>query len=139
MAPHPDPPPSPPTPPAPPIPEHDDDDCRLLTATEVAEIKRREAEEAQRLIEGNEEAVRQQRREAEARPVRMYDDVPCIMPDMYKCPRCNFHNFYLRTMCNKLRCGNCDKPFCIVCLHPSSTMSHLADHAGCARLFALSR
>ena len=44
-----------------------------------------------------------------------------------------------RTMCNKLRCGNCDKPFCIVCLHPSSTMSHLADHAGCARLFALSR
>ena len=92
-----------------------------------------------KLIEGNEEAARQQRREAEARPVRIYDDVPCTDPDMYKCPRCNFHNFYLRTMCNKLRCGNCDKPFCIVCLHPSSTMSHLADHAGCARLFALSR
>ena len=72
--------------------------------------------------------------------MRIYDDVPCTKPDMYKCPRCYFHNFYRKDKCNKLTCGNCDKPFCMMCFLPSSTTSHHdAAHAHCAWLYALSR
>ena len=133
--------PPPPSPPTSPVPELDDDDgCRWLTVAEAAALERRLAEEQAELIKGNEEAAMQQRREAEARLVRIYDDVPCTKPDMYKCPRCYFHNLYLKDKCNKLTCGNCDKPFCMMCFLPSSTTSHHdAAHAHCAWLYALSR
>ena len=133
--------PPPPSPPTSPVPELDDDDgCRWLTVAEAAALERRLDEEQAELIKGNEEAAMQQRREAEARLVRIYDDVPCTKPDMYKCPRCYFHNLYLKDKCNKLTCGNCDKPFCMMCFLPSSTTSHHdAAHAHCAWLYALSR
>ena len=101
-----------------------------LSEAQVAYLKRAQAEEAQRLVDGNAAAAAEQRRKSERCVLEIYPDKPSNDSDVYKCPRCNFHNLYRGGACNKLCCGNktCNELFCIKCFKPA--------HMLCAHMLA---
>ena len=92
----------------------------------MAYLKRAQAEEAQRLVDGNAAAAAEQRRKSERCVLEIYPDKPSTDSDVYKCPRCDFHG----GACNKLCCGNktCNELFCIKCFKPA--------HMLCAHMLA---
>ena len=99
-----------------------------LSEAQVADLKRAQAEEAQRLIDGN--AAWRLSSKSERCVLEIYPDKPSNDSEVYKCPRCNFHNLYRGGACNKLCCGNktCNELFCIKCFKPA--------HMLCAHMLA---
>ena len=64
------------------------------TAEEAAAM-RREAAEAERVqLERHAEAAERQQQEQRDKRITMYPDEEPTKPDLFKCPRCFYHNYY---------------------------------------------